>query len=69
MNSPAKKMTRRDLLKEMVSKDTLKQVMGAWYGFSKPFSDAKGVSKKKDSLLTKVKAIDMKYMTNNGKEG
>jgi hypothetical protein len=69
MKSPVKNMTRRDLLKEMVSKDTMKQVMSAWYGFSRPFSEEKAEQKKKDSLLQTIKKADMKYMNNNGKEG
>jgi len=69
MKSPVKNMTRRDLLKEMVSKDTLKQVMSAWYGFSRPFSEKKAEEKQRDSFLQTIKKIDMKYMNNNGKEG
>jgi len=68
MEACVKNMTRRELFKEMTSKDTLKQVMGAWYGFSRPFSEEKA-EQKKDSLLQKIKKIDMKYMNNNGKEG
>jgi hypothetical protein len=64
-----KNITRRELFKEMVSKDTLKQVMGAWYDFSKPFSEEKAGKKQKGSLLQTIKKVDMKYMNNNGKEG
>ena len=60
-----KNLTRRELFKEMASKDALKKVMSAWYGFSVPLD----VNKKKDSLLTKVKTIDMKFTNNNRKEG
>ena len=69
MKSPVKNMTRRELFREMASKDTLKQVMGAWYGFSRPFSEEKAEQKQKDSLLQTIKKVDMKYMNNNGKEG
>jgi len=69
MKSPAKNMTRRELFKEMTSKDSLKQVMSAWYGFSRPFSEKKAEEKKKDSLLQTIRKVDMKYMNNNGKEG
>jgi hypothetical protein len=69
MKSPVKNMTRRELFKEMTSKDTLKQVMGAWYGFSGPFSEEKSKNKKKDSLLQTIQKVNSKYMNNNGKEG
>lgn len=69
MKSPVKNMTRRELFREMVSKDTLKQVMGAWYGFSRPFSEEEAGQKQKPSLLQTIKKVDMKYMNNNGKEG
>jgi hypothetical protein len=64
-----KNMTRRELFKEMTSKDTLKQVMGAWYGFSRPFSEQKAGQKQKVSLLQTNRKIDMKYTNNNVKEG
>lgn len=67
-----KTMTRRELFKEMVSKDTLKQVVGAWYGFQKPMEDQLQPPKR-ESLLDKVKTINMKHskstITPNGKEG
>jgi len=69
MKSPVKNMTRREMFKEMTSKDTLKQVMGVWYGFSRPFSEIKAGHKQKDSLLQTIRKVDMKYMNNNGKEG
>jgi hypothetical protein len=68
MKPPVRNMTRRELLKEMVSKDTMKHVMSSWYGFSRPFSSEK-LEQKKDSLLQTIKKVDMKYMNNNGKEG
>jgi len=69
MKPTVKNMTRRELFKEMTSKDTLKQVMSAWYGFSMPFSEEKAGHKQKASLLQTIKRVDMKYMNNNGKEG
>jgi len=69
MKSSVKNMTRRELFREMASKDTLKQVMSAWYGFSRPFSEEKAEQKQKDSLLQTIKKVDMKYMNMNGKEG
>lgn len=67
-----KELTRRELFKELVSKDTLKQVAGAWYGFSKPLTETGSATKKKDSLLETVRKAEMKYARkthNNGKEG
>jgi hypothetical protein len=69
MKSPVKELTRREMFKEITSKDTLKQVVSAWYGFSKPFSEEKAEHKKKNGLLQTIKKADMKYMNNNGKEG
>jgi len=56
------------MLSEIVSKDTLKRVAKAWYGFKDPFSEA-SMPKKPESLLDKVRKIDAKHTTNNGKEG
>jgi hypothetical protein len=63
-----KVLTRREMLSEVVSKDTLRQVVKAWYGFSQPFSEESG-AKKQESLLDKVKKADSKHTRNNGKEG
>jgi len=64
-------MTRRELFKEMVSKDTIRKVAGAWYGFTEPLQQP--TAPKRESLLDKVKTIDMKYkkllINQNGKEG
>ena len=36
------------MFEEMVSKDTIKKVAGAWYGFTKPFSaEAERIGPKK----------------------
>jgi len=69
MKTCVKQITRRELFKEMVSKDTVKKVMTAWYGFSEPFSEDNVVQKKKINLLEIVKKADMKYLKKNGKEG
>jgi len=67
-----KSMTRREMFKEVVSKDTLKQVMKTWYSFSKPVEEQLAPPKR-ESLLDKVKQINMKYakprINPNGKEG
>jgi len=67
-----KTITRRELFKEMVSKDTIRQVVGAWYGFTKPLQQQTAAAKK-ESLLDRVKKFDMKYakpkINQNGKEG
>jgi len=62
-------LTRRELFKEIVSKDTIKQVAGAWYGFTAPLTKA-SAQPKKESLFDKVQRLNTK--TNfipNGKEG
>jgi len=64
-----KVLTRREMLKEVVSKDTLKQVVKAWYGFKEPISEASSIVRKPESLLDKVRKIDAKHTTNYGKEG
>jgi hypothetical protein len=69
MKTCANQITRRELFKEMVSKDTVKKVMTAWYGFREPFSEDNDAQKKKSSLLETVKRADMKYLKKNGKEG
>jgi len=67
-----KSMTRREMFKEVVSKDTLTQVMKTWYSFSKPVEEQLAPPKR-ESLLDKVKQINMKYakpkFNPNGKEG
>lgn len=63
-----KTLTRRELFREMVSKDTLRQVVHAWNGFTDPLSEGLG-TKKQESLLDKVKKVNAKYTKNNGKEG
>ncbi len=65
-------MTRREMFKEVVSKDTVKQVVKAWYSFSKPVEEQL-TPPKPESLLDKVKKINMKCakpkINPNGKEG
>jgi hypothetical protein len=67
-----KSITRREMLKEVVSKDTVKQVAKAWYSFSMPV-EQQLAPPKPESLLDKVKKINMKYTkitsNPNGKEG
>jgi len=64
-----KVLTRREMLSEVVSKDTIKKVAKAWYGFKDPFSEA-SMPKKPESLLDKVRKADAKHNTTNiGKEG
>jgi hypothetical protein len=66
-----KEITRREMFKELVSKDTLKMVAGSWYGFTKPLMAEKDVSgePKKRSLLEVVKRLDAKHMKQDRKEG
>jgi 2-keto-4-pentenoate hydratase len=66
-----KAITRREMFKELVSKDTIKMVAGSWYGFTKPFMAEKSVSDgpKKGSLLEVVKRMDAKHMKHDRKEG
>jgi hypothetical protein len=63
-----KAITRREMFKELVSKDTIKQVASAWYGFTQPLSEGLNTTKQ-ESLLDKVKRIDSNYMKNDRKEG
>lgn len=63
-------LTRRELFKEIASKDTIKQVACAWYGFTAPLTKADAQPEKKESLFAKVRRLNTK--TNfipNGKEG
>jgi hypothetical protein len=64
-------LTRRELFKEMVSKDTIKQVASAWYGFSNPLTGASAQPEKKESLFEKVQRLNTqeKNFIPNGKEG
>jgi hypothetical protein len=66
-----KEITRREMFKELVSKDTLKMVAGSWYGFTQPFLAEKDVpgKPKKGSLLEVVKRYDAKHMKHDRKEG
>jgi len=66
-----KEITRREMFKELVSKDTLKMVAGSWYGFTKPFTAEQDVSggPKKGSLLEVVQRLDTKHMKHDRKEG
>jgi len=66
-----KAITRREMFKELVSKDTLKMVAGSWYGFTKPLMAEEKVSDgtKKGSLLDVVKRLDQKNMKHDRKEG
>jgi len=63
-----KLLTRREMLGEVVSKDTIKKVAKAWYGFKEPFSEA-SMPKKPESLLDKIRRIEAKHSKNIGKEG
>jgi hypothetical protein len=64
-------LTRRELFKEMVSKDAIKKVAGAWYGFSKPLTKTAPQPEKKESLFEKVQRLNTKEKNfiPNGKEG
>ena len=64
-----KLLTRREMLSEVVSKDTIKKVAKAWYGFKEPFSLESSMPKKPESLLDKVRKVDAKQNKNIGKEG
>ena len=63
-----KVLTRREMLTKVVSKDTFKQVVKAWYDFKDPISEA-SEPRKPESLLDKVRQIDSKHTINIGKEG
>ena len=66
-----KEITRREMFKELVSKDTIKQIAGSWYGFTKPFTAEQDVSggPKKGSLFEVVKRLDTKHTKQDRKEG
>jgi hypothetical protein len=57
------------MFKELVSKDTLKQVASAWYGFTRPLSEGLNAQIKPESLLEKTRRINAKNMKNDRKEG
>ena len=57
------------MLSEVVSKDTLKQIAKAWYGFKEPLSLEGVIPKKPESLMDKVRKTDAKHSKNIGKEG
>jgi len=63
-----KLLTRREMLGEVVSKDTIRKVAKAWYGFKEPFSEA-SMPKKPESLLDKVRKADAKFTKHIRKEG
>lgn len=67
-----KSITRREMFSELISKDTLKQIVSSWYGFTKPLQQEKEMPKKKDSLLETIQRVNSKYVknpNNNRKEG
>jgi len=65
-----KEITRREMFRELVSKDTIKMVAGSWYGFTKPLTAEQNASgPKKGSLLDVVKQLDTKHMKHDRKEG
>jgi hypothetical protein len=66
--SNVKALTRREMLSKVVSKDTFKQVVKAWYEFKDPISEA-SAPRKPESLLDKVRKIEAKHTINIGKEG
>ncbi len=62
-------LTRRELFKELVSKDTITQVASAWYGFTQPLSEGLNAKMKPESLLDKVNKMESKYVKKDRKEG
>lgn len=56
----------------MVSKDAIRQVAGAWYGFSAPITGTTQETKK-ESLFEKVQRLNMQHkkdpIKHDGKEG
>ncbi|MEW6054234.1 MAG: hypothetical protein AB1552_10685 [Nitrospirota bacterium] len=71
MESGKKLLTRRELFREMVSKDTFRQVAGAWYSFTQPLSGEKKKDMKPNqkSLFEKVQRLNSHHVNKNGKEG
>ena len=49
------------MFKELVSKDTIKQVACAWYGFTQPLSEGLNKDTNPESLMDKVKKMEAKY--------
>jgi len=66
-----KAITRREMFKELVSKDTIKMIAGSWYGFTQPLTAGQSVPEtpKQESLLNVVKRLDQKNMKHDRKEG
>lgn len=66
-----KAITRREMFKELVSKDTIKQIAGSWYGFTKPFMAEGNAAEgpKKGSLSEVVKRLNTKQKRYDRKEG
>jgi len=49
------------MFKELVSKDTIKQVAGAWYGFSQPLRNELDKQMKPETLMDKVKKREAQF--------
>jgi len=67
-----KPITRREMFKELVSKDTIKQIAGAWYGFSQPLRGELDKQPKPETLMDKVKKREAqlaKKVNKDRKEG
>jgi hypothetical protein len=66
-----KEITRREMFKEIVSKDTVRKIAGSWYGFAEPFMAEQNAARgpKKGSLLEVVKRLDSQHMKHDRKEG
>ena len=61
-----KTLTRRELFREMVSKDTIRKVASAWYGFTVPLKEG-SQPPKKESLFEKVQRLEGFYRKNQMK--
>jgi hypothetical protein len=57
------------MFKELASKNTIRQVASAWYGFTSPLSEGLTTATKPESLYDRVKRIDAKYRKHDRKEG
>lgn len=55
----------------MASKDSLRHVARAWYGFTMPLSgeQKKDMKPKQESLFEKVQRLNAQHVNKNGKEG
>lgn len=53
----------------MVSKDTIRKVVGAWYGFSEPLSEESNSVNQKNSLFNTVKRLNESDVRQIRKEG